>query len=119
MTIEEMMAVLTAYKEGKKIQVKVHDDWLDEPNPSFDFSHITYRIKPEPHYRPFKNVEEVMEAIKEHGDWVRRSGYEQYDRIICAHDIGVGTGDIGCITYIDAFSELSFLDGTPFGVKEE
>lgn len=68
-----------------------------------------------PHHRPFESAEEVMEAIKEHGDWVKQSGYEHYDRICRVESGNLGTFDIGYISLKKAFEELTFIDGTPFG----
>lgn len=51
MTIDEMIAVLQAVKEGKQIQVRVGGespfyDCLSSP--VWDFAMFEYRIKPEP-----------------------------------------------------------------------
>lgn len=44
-----MIEVLQAAKAGKKIQCKgIGTEWLNEPNPDWNFSRWTYRIKPEP-----------------------------------------------------------------------
>ena len=50
MTIDEMIAVLQAFKAGKAIQFKAKDfkPWYDETDPDWDFSNIEYRVKPEP-----------------------------------------------------------------------
>lgn len=52
MTHDEMIAVITAHRDGKEIQVKRKDGvstfgplW---PNPLFDFAAYDYRVKPEP-----------------------------------------------------------------------
>lgn len=49
---DEMIAVIQAHKEGKKIQVRhkcssYSKDWVDTC-PVFDFHECEYRIKPEP-----------------------------------------------------------------------
>lgn len=44
MKIDEMIAVLQAAKEGKKIQI--HDGhWRDCDSPAWDFAHFIYRVK--------------------------------------------------------------------------
>ena len=50
MNIDEMIAVLQAAKEGKKIQFRGsgHDKWEDTEEPIWDFYEIQYRVKPEP-----------------------------------------------------------------------
>lgn len=47
MTIDEMIEVLQAYKEGKAIQAreKGYTDWVDTNYPFFDFDNLEYRIK--------------------------------------------------------------------------
>lgn len=116
MTTEEMIAVLQAYKEGKTIEftIKGHSNWEITDRPLWNFECLEYRIKPETHYRPFKNAEEVMEAIMEHGDWVRfkKGGYY---KITYFAEEGVQISDTSVDSYMKSFSELIFIDGTPFG----
>jgi hypothetical protein len=47
MTIDEMVAVLQAYKAGKKIQVRSGANWVETKSPVWDFFSCTYRIAPE------------------------------------------------------------------------
>jgi hypothetical protein len=53
MTPQEMMGVIQAYVDGKRIQKTTsgRNNWVDEPlswSISWDFSNYDYRIKPEP-----------------------------------------------------------------------
>lgn len=52
MTVDEMIAVLTHYKNGGKVQCKNKANlcWLDfiECQPRWDFIQFDYRAKPEP-----------------------------------------------------------------------
>lgn len=115
MTTDEMIAVLQAYKEGKKIEVRyIHskDDWVVALTPCWDFATYTYRVKPEPHCRPFESAEEVMEAIKEHGDWVKHDN--DIERVFSFNHKTVNL-TYSNILYSDAFKMYSFYDGTPFG----
>lgn len=50
MTVDQMIEVLTAYKAGKKIEVKGHDGvkWHNTSLPAWDFAECDYRVKPEP-----------------------------------------------------------------------
>lgn len=57
MTREELQHrtdVQSAYLEGKLIQIMYRNDydrkWVDAPNPSFDWDHYDYRVKPELKY---------------------------------------------------------------------
>lgn len=120
MTIEAMIGILQAYKEGKKIEFrpKGSDTWIEESEPAWNFGNYVYRIKPEPHYRPFKNAEEAMEAIKEHGSWVRLGKSDTYQHIVTFADSLIRLG-VTVVSYELAFDDYVFIDGTPFGVKED
>ena len=70
MTIDEMIEVLQAYKEGKAIQaVPLCDNsgWYDVKKPSWDFSAMEYRIKPEKKIIPYETFEELYKDMEEHG----------------------------------------------------
>lgn len=118
MTDEEIIAVVSAKMEGKTIQIcsKISGTWRDcASDPEWNFSEFNYRVKMEPRYRPFKSADEVMAAIKKHGDWVKREG--RHIRITEYDDEFVwrGSQTIGS-TYMWAFDNLIFAnDGTPFG----
>lgn len=49
MTTKEMIAVMQAFEDGKKIQARMlgRNDWWDCKNPSWAWSTYEYRIKPE------------------------------------------------------------------------
>ena len=49
--IDEMIAVLEAYKRGEKIEcfTRIHNDWRPVDEPSWNFGNVNYRIaKPAP-----------------------------------------------------------------------
>lgn len=51
MTYDEMIAMITAAKEGKTIQLKYKErgnDWVDVKAPVFNFEGFHYRVKKEP-----------------------------------------------------------------------
>ena len=51
MTHDEMIKVIQAHKDGKRIQCKLRrreSEWGDSLNPSWDFPNHDYRIKPDP-----------------------------------------------------------------------
>jgi hypothetical protein len=51
MTDDEILEVVAAHKEGKKIQVQSITDrnlWYDEPAPTWNFANHNYRVAPEP-----------------------------------------------------------------------
>ena len=51
MTHDEMIAVLTAAKEGKQIQIRGNHNpaarWVNTQQPLWDFSTFSYRVEPE------------------------------------------------------------------------
>jgi hypothetical protein len=72
--VKELLPILSAYVEGKVIQLKHKDAWLDvAPNTELSFNNdpATYRIKPEPvtRTRPFTLDEFRKIAPRLH--WVR------------------------------------------------
>lgn len=111
-----MISVLQAYKEGKKIECRFDDDYEIDKHPIWDFSTYEYRIKSEPKYRPFESAEEVMESIKEHGDWVKHDN--DIERVFSFNHKTVNL-TYSNVLYSDAFKMYSFYDGTPFGKLEE
>lgn len=119
--IREAAKVMEAYANGKKIQyLNDNNEWIDAPNPLFDWDNCVYRIKPESQYRPFKSQEECWQEMHKHPDfgWVIRSGvYLNISGVYC--DTIYTLEDSNGIHFDYAFLELTFTDGAPFGVKEE
>ena len=123
MTREETrkaVKVMEAYANGKKIQyLDNNNKWIDIHNPSFDWYDYAYRIKPEPKYRPFKNQEECWNEMHKHLDfgWLREkeSGY-LFNTIAVFDSIRIKEN---AYNYSLVFKRFEFLDGAPFGVKEE
>ena len=119
----EAAKVMEAYANGKKIQYLNDDNvWIDDPNPLFDWDNCVYRIKPESQYRPFKSQEECWNEMLKHQPfgWIRNNDTQ------CLCNIGsIGRNSYGVvinnsIMYFDlAFNTCDFVDGTPFGIKEE
>lgn len=134
MTREELkkaMHILTAFVDGKTIQ-RYHNgkgkwmDVVDHLNTTDLFIWPSdFRIKPEPTYRPFKDGAECWETVQKDGfDWVKINGDPT--------NLSVGIAEVnesnvvlsGSLSeeplgYEDAFEKLTFVDGTPFGMKEE
>ena len=56
MTEDEMIEIIQAYKDGKKIGFKVRETGKDSRriySPSWNFDYYTYYIIPEPKYEPY------------------------------------------------------------------
>lgn len=124
MTIEEAKRraeLYSALAERKTIQVQnsYTDEWRDlDINKIYGFINgFNYRIKSEPKYRPFKSQEECWEEMHKHPDfgWVRDKKSKCYVHISLMRDYT----DINSQPYDSAFSNYTFTDGKPFGIKEE
>lgn len=121
MTDEEIIAVVTAHKEGKQIQQrsKGAKDWNDTDKPNWNLYVLDYRVKPELKYRPFKSAEEIGIAIVEHGGFVT-NGSGSIWLISFADEDGVCLKDIhDAYSYKDLAEAFVWLDTkTPCGVLE-
>ena len=127
--LKEAMPILTAFVDGKTIQCYDHNTgtWVDEREQLHTADLYLwpsdFRIKPEPKYRPFKNAEECWQEILKHQPfgWVKY----QCDFFQIIHvdynSIGYGSacGTILHSKFEDIFKDSTFVDGTPFGMKEE
>ena len=129
--LKEAMPILTAFVDGKTIQCYDHNTgkWMDEREQLHTADLYLwpsdFRIKPEPNYRPFKDGAECWETVQKDGfDWVKIKGDPT--------NLSVGIAVVnesnvilsGSLTeeplgYEEAFEKLTFVDGTPFGMKED
>lgn len=114
--------VMLAYADGKEIEFKCKraENWRlceEKGELFFNWKDSDYRIKEEPTYRPFKNAKECWEEMLKHQPfgWVRSGNY--YQNIGELNGASVHLDDI--FPYKDALNEFTFIDGTPFGLKEE
>ena len=127
MTREEakkLLPILQAFSEGKTIQNRCITDemplWWDDNNPTFEIDDFDYRIKPEPKYRPFKNLEECWNEMEKHVPfgWVKDKYSVSFIDMIGAN---FSKECIKCcgtwFTPEKMFKDVTFLDGTPFGIR--
>ena len=119
--IREAAKVMEAYANGKKIQYLNDDnEWIDAPNPLFDWDNCVYRIKPEDTYRPFETQEECWNEMHKHPNfgWVKEKASEIIYNISGISKLGIVIlEDIS--SFKEAFDIYQFEDGTPFGINEE
>lgn len=116
--------VMKAYADGKDIEYKRRDDnlWLDviNNNPEFNWNHNNYRIKQEPTYRPFKDKEECWAEMQKHQPfgWILDKYYGVYENLsaVCSEKVFREGSDE---TFDTIYHEVTFADGTPFGIKED
>lgn len=129
---KEYLPIMQAYSEGKVIQAKLitNGKWVDiddEEELTLSCPPSDYRIKPEPKYRPFKTQEECWEEMHKHPDfgWVKSKCNQEVTligRIFTLNEDLSLTWSINegyNISSEDVFSDYTFTDGVPFGVKEE
>lgn len=122
---KELLPVIQAFADGKDIQYSEDGTcWLDATTPRFS-EYIKYRVKPEEAYRPFKDKGELVKIMANNKimfGWVRIKSTRAFSQILYIHDsyIVVQTVfDTVRYTLDEAFEYLTFLDGTPFGVKNQ
>ena len=135
---KKLLPFIQAFSEGKKIQwlKPDSDEWIDiVGGDNVDFEDLTefnvaYRIKPEPKYRPFKNVEECWNEMKKHQPfgWLKDKDSELRNIQALTEKMstiadGVYLRGINLINgwhvFEEAVKEYTFADGTPFGIVEE
>ena len=117
---KEWLPIIQAYAEGKTIERKnLSGSWTEATCPSWA-NNIEYRIKPEPKYRPFKNQEECWQEMLKHQPfgWIRNKVNRAMIHISFALGgyVLLATENRG---FSDVFDKFEFIDGTPFGIKEE
>ena len=118
----ELLPIIQAFAEGKTIQYETRDGWMDL-DALYPHSDILskYRIKPEIKYRPFKSQEECWNEMLKHQPlgWLRSKRIKDIYQLITIrnHEIRI-FADLP-LRFSRAYREYEFLDGTPFGIKEE
>ena len=117
---KELFPVIQAFAEGKTIQYETREGWidLDTLNPHSAIL-SKYRIKPEPKYRPFKTQEECWNEMLKHQPfgWVKNECGNIFNIIAIFKDsIKLNERDT---YYSECYKQFKFIDGTPFGIKEE
>ncbi len=120
--VKELLPVITAYAEGKEIELQgVDGNWHDTFNLSFCKEPNCYRIKPCSSHRPFNNAEECWQEMQKHQPfgWIKfrkqEDGYIHFETIRGA---GIYFDSLD-VTFKDAFDYYTFIDDSPFGIKEE
>ena len=122
---KELLPIIQAFADGKKVEFfnDVHE-WEDSEYLEFSRERKRYRIKPEPKYRPFKSQEECWNETLKHQPfgWVKKIetgdlcnisniyGSEGYTKVFL---------DTCAYIFSSLFNEFTFIDGSPFGIKEE
>lgn len=117
---KELLPIIQAFAEGKAIQQTDGYDWYDLDDPDFMASGSSYRIKPEPKYRPFKNAEECWQEMLKHQPlgWTKdRDNNKTFvGSVNTDNTISMGSSEV--LFLEDTFKDFTFDDGTPFGIRE-
>ena len=124
MTREEarkLLPIIEAYSKGKTIQIwdESKSKWVDLDGTAFGASPDKYRIKPEPKYRSFENQEECWQEMQKHQPlgWLKNKCGNIFN-IIAIFKESIKLNE--CDTHYSVLcKEFKFMDGTPFGIKED
>lgn len=124
---KELLPVFKAFTEGKTIQMFYRNEWITLREFNFDKSPKSYRIKPEPKYRPFKNKEECWQEMLKHQPigyikgkvqknvvFITEISTNTHNELSFSLSISTSVYDAECL-----FSSYTFADGTPFGIQED
>lgn len=120
---KQLLPVIQAWAEGKTIEIydRKDEEWntMTIEDPGFDCGPSCYRIKPKPKYRPFKSQEECWQEMHKHQPfgWVKNKCGNIFNIIaIFKESIKLNERDN---YYSECCKQFKFIDGTPFGIKEE
>ena len=109
---KELLPIIQAFADGKKLEFLNKDNiWEECEEPLFCSVPKRYRINQESKYRPFKTKEECWHEMQKHQPfgWIKaeKGGYFCFTMVLddCSYDVGL--------------ENLTFVDGTPFGIKGE
>ena len=115
---QDLLPIIEAYAAGKTIQVKssINGLWYDSGELSFDSDPQNYRIKPESKYRPFVTDEECYNEMLKHQPfgWVKHKETKLLITEVSSIRVKIGKDYL----FQEAKEEFTFIDGTPFGIKE-
>ena len=127
MTREEtkrLLPIIQAYADGKNIQyLNKEYIWEDFDDNTFSGG-VSYRIKPEPKYRPFKTPEECWNEMLKHQPfgWIKSkitNSLYNITNIYKKDDIVNITTEDSVLTSSELLNNYLFIDGISFGIKEE
>lgn len=133
MTTEEMIEVMKAYTEGKHVEYRgtKNDPWR-EAIPRWDWNNFEYRIKPEkeePKYRPYKDVNEMLDDINKCLETIKHPIFGEIwlnhtNRGLMIPINGIDKSENKILlgdnwyNFNEAFLNYAYLNGKPFGIKE-
>ena len=136
---KELLPIIQAFAEGKTIEFKnCYGNWVNCGEELINGFHKDFRIKSEPKYRPFKDMDECWQEMLKHQPfgWVKRKGNKpSYELLACISKnnenneapvcfASYGSVDRGVVIrsssrFDKMFNVFTFADGASFGAKEE
>lgn len=123
---KELLPIIQAFTEGKPIEFKdSYGNWVVGETLAFNWPLKNYRIKPEPKYRPFANVDECWQEMLKHQPfgWIKDKEIGDYEIITRVNDrenIGFMAINSQRDWTLEGLMDFyTFADGTPFGIREE
>ena len=129
--VKELLPIMQAFAEGDEIQYRNnYNEWIDVKTGEglcFTRPSSCYRIKPEIKCRPFRDVEECWQEMRNHQPfgWIKDKNDGHYS-IITTVDaatgednkhIGISGGNIWTLS--ETMCDYTFADGEPFGINED
>ena len=125
---KDRIELMQAYVDGKQIQYfnRLEGKWEDTTDSRWSQG-SSYRIKPEPNYRPFKNAEECWMEMYRHQPfgWIKNKNDGHYSMVTTVDaatgednkHIGISGGNIWTLS--ETMCDFTFADGEPFGINED
>lgn len=138
MTTKEMIEIMQAYEDGKIIEYRLKNTKEDEPwvlisKPCWDWDKCDYRIKPKDSYRPYMDANEfrdhwdtlttpgdTYQSVKDslfQGMWLKNKTTGGFEQVLGYSGKLVHIG-LGYYSFAEMLVFYTYLDGTPFGIKE-
>ena len=125
---QDRIDLMKAYVDGKQIQYfnRLEGKWEDTTDPRWSHG-SSYRIKPEPNYRTFKDTEECWQEMKKHQPfgWIKNKNDGHYS-MVTKLDAASGEGKkhieisgLNIWTLSETMCDYTFADGEPFGINED
>lgn len=112
--MESIIPIMKEYANGKQIQVKEGNVWVDVLNPNFTWGD-EYRVKPEIIYEPFS----VEDAPFFRESWIKRISDGECSRIIGYNNKKISISSTNYdrlwLSYGEVFDLYVFEDGSRFG----
>ena len=124
---QDRIDLMQAYVDGKQIQYfnRLEGKWEDTTDPRWSQG-SSYRVKPEPNYRPFKNAEECWQEMLKHQPfgWIKDKEDGHYTMVTTVDPFYDDknyikiSGDHNW-SFAETMNVYTFADGAPFGINIE